>query len=1049
MTKLRFLPSIATLLLLAAVLICNFPYTHATNSVTRSCNNARTLQQEEQVVIRGPPFHTHQELMDAVDVYLDYHYAGETAKQPNITTEYQRILSTYGPLEYWDVGRLDNFANLFNAQRNPLAAVATPNLSQWNVGQNVEIPVYLQDMFLGASLVNFDVSFWKTDLVIHFNGMFENAVSFEGIGLETWNVANGKLFMSMFSGCISLHQDLDLSSWQLRSAERLDAMFRNSSFGGAKGGDLCTWNNYLRTIVTVKDMFLQSKCISMVDPNLAERNDPNAELSICSPCDKSTIAMKPNILLIVADQMRFDMIRHVQDELEHYADVYKIQTPNLDRLLQSGAYFRNAYCQCAVCAPARTTLRTGCTIERTGVQHNDLAEEFMNNPFYEERVHELESLDHVLAEKMGYVSEYYGKWHMPQPLIESRDGSRRNVVQYNDFDYSKDEPFYLYDADGRKYKRYLESSSAGPVYFKTGEQMDPFSGYPYTPIQLDARYGMPTNTALTTDGGLPRNRVGQPNVLGMSALDEGFTPSFFTGDITKKAIQRLQQHSDPWFVTASFHSPHPPFVASWKNLEKYWTNQEKLFVPRNLNTDGHMDKSAYDTITEQIPEYGDVEKLQEWTALYYALIEEVDEQVGEILDQVEYDVNNTLVIFTSDHGEMLGAHNRREKNTFYEESSRVPLLISWPGKIPQSTVVDEMASHLDIFATILDYAGGSEHDKSDGTSLRRFIEGGEINSDYEEDVVFAEWDYRKPINKNVEDAMDLIMDRQIDDRPSFLVRHKQYKLMMQKVASTNQMDMMFDIFKDPFEIDNLLSPDVAMVQDDTLIAKAEHLRCLLLHWMERLDGESHYFSDPTANHGGSAGDIPEIRNRQRWKQIGFWVSDSSIDFGRISWNGNAFVRHEHLYMGTRKEQSVEITDIVIEGSDAQYFQISRTNLKLRHNGCARVRVSFMSSEAVWRDKSLDATFVMTVKLGASTTKQRIPLKVPQSHSVPNLDSSSVPSKEKPSSVEEGSQADSIVIDGEATIPTDISPFRGGDMLDESRPELPARIRSANNTKDNP
>jgi hypothetical protein len=62
-------------------------------------------------------------------------------------------------------------------------------------------------------------------------------------------------------------------------------------------------------------------------------------------------------------------------------------------------------CQCPVCGPARTALRTGCTIERTGIQHNDLPVEFVLNPFYQQRVRELESLDHVLVEKMGYISE--------------------------------------------------------------------------------------------------------------------------------------------------------------------------------------------------------------------------------------------------------------------------------------------------------------------------------------------------------------------------------------------------------------------------------------------------------------------------------------------------------------------------------------------------------------------------------------------------------------------------------------------------------------------
>jgi arylsulfatase A-like enzyme len=99
------------------------------------------------------------------------------------------------------------------------------------------------------------------------------------------------------------------------------------------------------------------------------------------------------------------MIRSVQDELEQYNQYFKIDTPNLDRLRSSGVYFRNAYCQCAVCGPARTTLRTGCTIERTGIQHNDLVTEFENGPLFQDRVKNLEGIDHILVEKLGYVSE--------------------------------------------------------------------------------------------------------------------------------------------------------------------------------------------------------------------------------------------------------------------------------------------------------------------------------------------------------------------------------------------------------------------------------------------------------------------------------------------------------------------------------------------------------------------------------------------------------------------------------------------------------------------
>jgi hypothetical protein len=302
-------------------------------------------------------------------------------------------------------------------------------------------------------------------------------------------------------------------------------------------------------------------------------------------------------------------------------------------------------------------------------------------------------------------------------------------------------------------------------------------------------------------------------------------------------------------------------------------------------------------------------------------------------------------------------------------------LISWPGRIPPNTVIEEMSSHLDIFATILDYVNGTEHDNSDGDSLRRFIEGAEINAEYDEDVVFVEWDYRKPININVSDAMDLCMDRPIDDRPSFLVRHGPYKLMMQKLASSNQMDMMFNLSKDPFETQNLLSPSKAMIQEDGVIAKAEHLRCLLLDWMRRVDGNAHYFSDPVANHGDSAGDMTEIRGRQRWKQLGFWVSDSVIEFGRRSWNGNAYVRHEHLYMGTRQEEVVQITNIALQGPDTQYFHVEITEVTIKYQECQHVRVSFVAPDTIWKDRSMDATLVLTVESNGSSTPQRISLNV--------------------------------------------------------------------------
>jgi hypothetical protein len=358
-------------------------------------------------------FSTPEELQLAVDMFL-------SQDPQNLTL----LDSTYGPIETWDVSQITHFDNLFNARtRNPLAATVNVDLSRWDVG-NAQ---YMHDMFLDAAMIDFDVSQWDTSNVIHFNGMWEGALLFQGRGLERWDVSQGKLFMSMFAQTQSLLPSLDLRNWNLRDAERLSNMFRDSNFGSDCGimtrnepsssykevtYNLCDWMNIIPLNAQMDGMFSGTDCPDPNDPDLLLVAQTDAAVSFCVPCTgkpsqpvPTSSAGRPNVLLIMADQMRFDMIRSVQEELRHYDGHFKIETPNLDRLKQQGVYFRNAYCQCAVCAPARTTIRTGCTIERSGIQHNDLVSEYENGPLFQERVENLEGIDHVLVDKLGYVSE--------------------------------------------------------------------------------------------------------------------------------------------------------------------------------------------------------------------------------------------------------------------------------------------------------------------------------------------------------------------------------------------------------------------------------------------------------------------------------------------------------------------------------------------------------------------------------------------------------------------------------------------------------------------
>jgi arylsulfatase A-like enzyme len=113
-------------------------------------------------------------------------------------------------------------------------------------------------------------------------------------------------------------------------------------------------------------------------------------------------------------------------------------------------------------------------------------------------------------------------------------------------------------------------------------------------------------------------------------------------------------------------------------------------------------------------------------SLYYGLVTEVDTWVGRIMEALRASgqAENTLVVFTSDHGEMLGEHARVSKSVFYEGAIRVPLLMWFPGRIPRRTRIDAAATGADIAPTILDYAGFQVPRNMHGRSLRRLIEGG-------------------------------------------------------------------------------------------------------------------------------------------------------------------------------------------------------------------------------------------------------------------------------------------------------------------------------------
>ena len=170
---------------------------------------------------------------------------------------------------------------------------------------------------------------------------------------------------------------------------------------------------------------------------------------------------------------------------------------------------------------------------------------------------------------------------------------------------------------------------------------------------------------------------------------------------------------------------------------------------------------------------------------------------------------NTMVVFVSDHGEMLGAHGMRGKFNFYEESVRVPFIIKLPGKIKPGQRLDVPVSTMNIFPTILDYTG-LKPTPSDGYSLRGVMEGEAPKYDF----AVSEWDWQ---NKNV---------------PSIMIRTNDWKLMTTHREGGPDVEVLYDLKNDPYELDNLLGTNP---EREKHAKQAEELRSTLVEYLNDIN----------------------------------------------------------------------------------------------------------------------------------------------------------------------------------------------------------------------
>jgi arylsulfatase A-like enzyme len=501
----------------------------------------------------------------------------------------------------------------------------------------------------------------------------------------------------------------------------------------------------------------------------------------CNSKSITNFEKPPNLLFIMTDQQRFDALSYAGNKI--------LDTPNMDRLAREGAWFENAYTQCAVCTPARASILTGHTVANTKVISNKQA--YVPE---DTGIMPMKTYDEILSEH-GYECEYYGKWHTP---------TFRARIYNNPVTAAGIRKTELGPGKKAAYLNYLE-----PLYpdreLKKGELEDTLTERPYKPDPIDRRFDL-KNKGLKSDV-----KVGQSDIHGITTIPAEYHISAFEAGKTIRALERLKDK--PFSITCSFHHPHPPYLAAEKYIKMY--PPEKIVPP--VSIDDNMADSPYLRVKKGTDEkYSDPKMIQYFISEYYALVKEVDDWIGQILDKLDELglTDNTLVIFTSDHGEMLGSHGMRGKFCFYEESSHIPMMIRFPGRIKPGTKVRAPVSNMDLFATILDYLDIPPH-SSDGRSLRCLIEG---TADEEDAYVVTEW----------------LSDLQ--SKPSHMVVKGGWKLMQPDPSVKKVKKGLYNLNDDPHELKNLLADGA---DSKASAVKVTELETCFQDWIKRTSLNRH------------------------------------------------------------------------------------------------------------------------------------------------------------------------------------------------------------------
>ncbi|MBK1879347.1 sulfatase family protein [Pelagicoccus mobilis] len=392
----------------------------------------------------------------------------------------------------------------------------------------------------------------------------------------------------------------------------------------------------------------------------------------------------------------------------------KIKTPNIDRLVREGTTFNRCYTPSPVCVPARHSLTSGLPPHVTGCVDNV----------------DIEPGDQSFMEKLveqGYETHGVGKMHFSKELGDWGYTSRDTSEELEQ------------DADRDDYRDYLKANGYNHVQDPHGLR----SEFYYVP---------------------------QP-----SQLPEHLHNTHWVAD---KSIQFLENRdtSKPFFLWSSFIKPHPPFESPnpWGRLYRMHEMDEPIlpegseqhicFWNKLQNRYKVRDGGSYDRNMARMIK-----------AAYYATVSFIDYNVGRILDSLGSEIDNTLILFSADHGEMLGDFGCYGKRTMLDPSAKVPMIARLPGAFPEGERCSLPTTLLDLYPTFLDFAAsGAERPSREGISLSEAID-----EKKDDRIVFSQYSQNR---------LGL-----------YMATNRQYKYIY---SAPDNREFLYDLSKDPLELYN-------------------------------------------------------------------------------------------------------------------------------------------------------------------------------------------------------------------------------------------------------